>query len=646
MTQETHKKWKIAARVAGALLFTALMTAAFFRAGVPVGRAPAVKDGSLDLSAWAPGGGLIRLDGRWSFYWDRLLSEPDMGGGEAAPDLLAPVPSVWNSYRLDGRGLPGFGCATYVLHVTGASPGSRLGIWMPGASTAYRLLIDGEPLAGNGTVSARASAGVAQYGPKGIYFTPSSRSFTVALEVSNYQYARGGMWYTPYLGTDKQIEAVSTRICGRDFFLIGCFLLMGFIFLSIFFLRRSEKSSLYFALLCFAAILRTMIFGAFAIGSLLPFNCFTLVVKLDYIIVAVFPALSLGFIRELFKGEIHDRIVRAVAFYGAAVSMVILVTPVSFFTSFVYPLLAVDTALFFYLIACLVGATLHGREDAALTLTGFAVFSIGYGHDMLFQTSLIAGGFYELSPVGFFVLLTLEAFVLSRRFTALIRRHEAALAQLRVTSERERQAELKFLKAQIRPHFLHNSLNTIISVSRSDIERARMLLIEFSNYLRGCFDFSDLNDEIPLENELDFIRSYIALEQARFGDRLKVDYDIADTGVMVPPLILQPLVENAIIHGLRPKRESGSILIYVRRDGGRIRMGVRDNGCGISPERAAEALSGAGAARGVGLYNINSRLNKLYGSSLQIESVEGGGADVSMEFEEKGGERHDPGDPC
>lgn len=604
----------------------------------------AVSNGELNLTDWNENGGdAISLSGKWDFYWNRLVPYNEIEQKTVFPDLSANVPSVWNRYRINGKNLSGFGCGTYVLWVTGVKAGRQLGLWIPNFSTAYRLYINDDLLASNGTVSVQKSEGVAKYNPRAVIFTPESSEFFIVVQVSNYAYARGGMWYSLYLGTAEQISNLAAGINSRDFFLIGCFLLMGFVFLCIFFLRRQEKSSLYFALLCLTAIGRTMIFGAFAVNKILPFNNFEFIVRLDYIIVVCFPGLFAMLVKEHFKDEIKEKAAKAIIIYGCVASLVFLATPVSFFTGLLYGILVVDFATMIYILICLVRAVLHGRADSVVTLVGFMAVTIGFIHDVLFQDNLIAGGYYELSPVGFFVMLALEAFVLSRRFTALIRQNEMALAELRITSERERAAELKFLKAQIRPHFLHNSLNTIISVSRKDIDRARELLIEFSTYLRGCFDFNNLNDEIPIENELEFIRSYITLEQARFGDKLKVEYDIDDTGIMVPPLILQPLVENSVIHGIRPKPEGGKILIYVKRSGNLLRLGVKDDGCGISQERAALALSGGGNVRGVGLNNINQRLNKIDGTSLQIKNIESGGTDVFIELRMDGGDNNDPG---
>ena len=109
-----------------------------------------------------------------------------------------------------------------------------------------------------------------------------------------------------------------------------------------------------------------------------------------------------------------------------------------------------------------------------------------------------------------------------------------------------------------------------------------------------------------------------------------MEYRIDEVSLLVPPLVLEPLVENAVIHGIRNKPDGGTVLVYILDCGAEVKIGVKDDGVGIAPERVAGLLSGSSGARGVGIFNINRRLNKLYGISLQIENAADGGADIFM----------------
>jgi LytS/YehU family sensor histidine kinase len=188
---------------------------------------------------------------------------------------------------------------------------------------------------------------------------------------------------------------------------------------------------------------------------------------------------------------------------------------------------------------------------------------------------------------------------------------------------RARQLEVSFLKSQIRPHFIHNSLNAIISISRGDADRARDLLSEFSSYLRGFYDY-DSDELITIGQELELVRAYVALEQARFGEHVKMEYDIESERLLLPPLILQPLIENAFIHGLREKDGGGTVVIYAKRtDKGKALLGVRDDGVGLHAKDVS-------VRQGVGIENINRRLARMYRTQLVFSVPEGGGCEVSM----------------
>lgn len=208
------------------------------------------------------------------------------------------------------------------------------------------------------------------------------------------------------------------------------------------------------------------------------------------------------------------------------------------------------------------------------------------------------------------------------------------LEMKRSASERVR-LEMAFLQAQIKPHFLFNTLNTIMAVSYKDVEKAQQLLGELSQYLRGSFDFQNLERLIPIRRELELVDSYLYIEQARFGSRLQIvrSYD-EQMQFLVPPLTIQPIVENAVRHGATKRPEGGTVTISIRIDGSMIMIDIEDNGPGITAE-AIEAIYRNTATRGVGLSNIQKRLLSLYGEGLQISGVPGVGTKISWKLEKR-----------
>ncbi len=203
------------------------------------------------------------------------------------------------------------------------------------------------------------------------------------------------------------------------------------------------------------------------------------------------------------------------------------------------------------------------------------------------------------------------------------------LVQLKTSVDRALTAEAAFIQAQIKPHFLFNTLNTISSFCDHDPVRAQGLIDSFSNYLRQSFDFKSLETYDSLERELAFVSFYVEIQKARFGEGLMVEFDIdKSVNIKLPVLSIQPLVENAITHGLRKKSGGGTVILSVRRVSEGVLVAVEDDGQGISKERL-EALLMPDPGQGVGLWNINRRLKKLYGRGLKIESEVGRGTRVS-----------------
>jgi len=221
-----------------------------------------------------------------------------------------------------------------------------------------------------------------------------------------------------------------------------------------------------------------------------------------------------------------------------------------------------------------------------------------------------------------YVTQPLDASEFRARIRTLLRMKQSIRDQLHM--------EMALIQAQIKPHFLFNTLNTIASLSEIDPERTRELLTDFGSYLRSSFDMRNLDKRIPFSKEWELVQSYLHIEQARFGNRIRVTVVKPDQiTFQLPPLSIQPIVENALRHGILPRFEGGSLLISVEQESGGYRIKVKDDGVGFPPGRLEAVLSG-GYRSGIGLMNVHRRLLNTYGTGLRIESVEGAGSEVSF----------------
>lgn len=194
--------------------------------------------------------------------------------------------------------------------------------------------------------------------------------------------------------------------------------------------------------------------------------------------------------------------------------------------------------------------------------------------------------------------------------------------------EMANKAEMRALQSKINPHFLFNALNAISSSIRARPDVARQLIINLSRYLRYNLE---LNDElIDLRKELHQVQDYIAIEQARFGSKLTVIYDIDDDiSVKIPSLLIQPLVENAIVHGIQKCSGKGVVVISVKHQPDGVKVSVKDTGHGINQETIDRVERNEMPGNKIGLLNVHHRVSLLYGQGLKIRRLEPG-TDISF----------------
>ncbi|HWG36155.1 MAG TPA: histidine kinase [Terriglobales bacterium] len=274
---------------------------------------------------------------------------------------------------------------------------------------------------------------------------------------------------------------------------------------------------------------------------------------------------------------------------------------------------------------------LHALASLALApLSSVAEYSLSHG---------LLGAFRITDPAVLRLLAPLAASVLSMSFTGVLTYwlivglyqalhfYQTAMERQTIAARLETQlshAELENLKSQLHPHFLFNSLHTIGILMQENVDAASRLLVCLGDLLRMALERRE--NEITLRSELEFVRKYLEIEQTRFQDRLKVRLDVPPEllDVYVPSLALQPLVENAIKHGISADSAAGRLEIAATRHNGGVRLCVRDDGPGPAP--------GSRLRFGVGLTNIQSRLRQLYGdaSSLELTGGDGRGCEAIL----------------
>jgi two-component system sensor histidine kinase ChiS len=234
-----------------------------------------------------------------------------------------------------------------------------------------------------------------------------------------------------------------------------------------------------------------------------------------------------------------------------------------------------------------------------------------------------------LSGANDYVTKPVDALEFKYRIRSLTTLKQSVYERLRL--------EAAYLQAQIHPHFLFNTLNSIMALSEIDPEKMRKLGDVFSAYLRISFDFLNAGELVPLSHELELVQAYLYIEQERFPNRLFVEWDIdPDIEVHLPPLTIQPLVENAVRHGLLSTVKGGTVSIRVVCQAHATRFVVRDDGRGMNQDQVEQLLQRPQKGKtGIGLFNTHQRLYQRYGTGLVISSQPGQGTSVTFSIPDR-----------
>ena len=258
----------------------------------------------------------------------------------------------------------------------------------------------------------------------------------------------------------------------------------------------------------------------------------------------------------------------------------------------------------------------HTAIAAAIVVVWQAVVLAYYRYTMgpsywriVFEGNWIFQLFFAVAIYGaaLGVLLTTDAWRRERE-------RERREAELTVAA---RDAELLAIKAQFQPHFVLNALNSLLALIDADPALARTMVVRLSDLMKAVFDRIDV-PHVPLDRELELVRAYLDVERIRLGPRLSVAFEIEDAarGVLVPPFVLQPLVENAVKHGVSPFARPGTVRVSARVDGGRVLVTIADSG--RAPTNTSNAAPSAPPSTGRGLQLTRRRLDTVYGGGYSL----------------------------
>ncbi len=613
---------------------------------------PEVNNGILDLTEWnLEKDGIVNLNGEWDFYWNKLLTYGDLKDNFPRPDLKAVVPIVWNKYKIDGKNLPGYGYATYCIKVVGVKKDEPIALRVPTMSTAYRMFIDNELIASNGIVASDKEKFKPENKPRTVHIVPKSPQFNIIIQISNFAYARGGMWYSIKMGVPEQIQELTRNVIYLDLFLLGSFFIMGLYYLSIFLLRREDKGSLFFVFMCLVAIGRILLHGDYAVYKLFPFVSFKTVVLLNYYTVYWAGTTFILFLRELFPEEVSKKVVKASVIYSLTISIITFFLPVSFFTNFKTLMMIAVSLIIGYGLICTGIAFFRKKQDSLIVFLGVLAVVLGVFHDVLYHSQMLFINIGELTPFGFLTFIFLQSFILARRFSKTFRN---------VNELSERLLKLDKLKDEFlanTSHELRTPLNGIIGIaealmrgsegSLNEKQKKNLAIISgssrrLSNLVNDILDYSKIKyDDIELNFRAVKVNSIVqttltVLKQTNKSSGVEIINSIDDEFpcVMVDENRFAQIMYNLVGNAIKFTKQ-GYVKVSADVMGDKVVFCVEDTGEGI-PEgklgsifKSFEQVDASPTRRyggtGLGL-SITKYLVELHMGEIWVESTIGKGS--------------------
>ncbi|MCT2537138.1 histidine kinase [Aquibacillus koreensis] len=588
--------------------------------------------------------GYIELNGEWEFYWEELLTPENFKQQNQAIDYTI-VPGNW-SQDLHGNQYKNKGFATYRMVINEISNEKYFGFKKSNIRNASKIYINGEVVLEDGQVSPSMEDSVPGNNSEIIYFELQDETAEIIIHASNHEYIVGGIAKPLLFGLQQELVTHQQQTIMFEFAMLLVVFIVGIFYIILYFTSRHyrmmEPATFALALSCLCFGVTGGIYSERIITIIFPDLTLNSTFRFGHFVSALSVIFVLHVVNKINDGFLSNRLKTIISFTFALFILLVLTLPLSLYLSTLNFYLFFVVGVFLWIsinvFLMYIKNQDKGIEQVEHNMLIVAIFSVFL---FWFDLMLYSIGIKEDMGIAFFCMAIFSialAALLIYRYTLYYKKSEELskelLQTLDVLTEKSNQAkenELAFLQAQIKPHFLFNALNVISSMILKRSDEAYELVLSLSDYLRAKFDFYNKENWISIRDELGFIYSYLDIEQARFEERLKVDVRLdEDIDFVVPPLLIQPLVENAVRHGVNKKKEGGTVSIHITKlpEGHLIK--VRDDGVGMSTEKVKDILDQTSHEDGIGLQNIQNRMHRLFGTGLQIESSVGEGTTISV----------------
>ncbi|MDG5815417.1 ATP-binding protein [Chitinispirillales bacterium ANBcel5] len=614
---------------------------------------PRAENGVINLNKTGVSNQVVKLNGEWEFYPYQLLAPHEIDTVQTVPHYLE-IPGSWRGSTIEGEALDGRGCATFRLKIELPRKQKNYFLKLYSIHSAYTVWIDGELSGSVGTVKSSAASARPVRKPLTIEIPSAKDSIEVIIQVSNFHYRAGGINTPVVIGNSVTFLETAGQQKAIAFFLIGGILIMALYHLILFYLRREDRASLFFALFCFFACLRILITGEMFTATVFNLTNYRLSLQLEYLTVYLMVPLFILYTKELFPLEINKIFVNLSLLIASVFTLATILFPTYQFTYLMpvyHPLLLVQ---FIWLIVSLIISKIRSRKGASIFLTGFTLLFFTSLYDALF-TYVFIDGTYVLQFAIFLFILS-QSSILSIRFADIYKTVEKNEKEL------QRLINLKndFL-ARV-THELRTPLYGIVGTAEMILEKKESSLTDndrkclniivsdgrrLNRLVNDILDFSKLkSSEIMLfrkqidlfsltESMLILLRHSSANKNVELINLVPPDLDLVYADEDRVQQILYNLVGNALKF-----TDTGKVEVFAQNKRcGFITICVKDTGIGIPHDKLHKIFepfeqtesSDTRAHEGSGLgLPITKYLIELHGGTITIDSEPQIGTTVSF----------------
>lgn len=563
-----------------------------------------LKDGKGSLNNFNEDESFI-LKGEWEVYHNNLVGTDNLDVSTLPKSKTTLPTKSTNAYEL-------YGYISYRIILEDVPIGENLIMTLDSISGGYVVYFNREFVATNNKLHRGENR--IDFDEKYLKYVTDSSTLEIIIETSNYELNATGLKNAPKISTLEEFEKSMLINFSFKIFIIGSLFFTAFFYLVIYGIRNIDKSSIYFSIFALCGVISLVTYKStfsFVIENLLRINEKTMY-YLHYTSLYLATLFLFLSIKTLFLKRKSNLLE---IFLIISIALISVLPYALTIRNFLSSILFFNSINVIALIFILVWTIANLKKDSiyyTVIIILLLIISASI-YDILIDENIIVKG--EKISVIIFLICT----ILFGALSSFKRDIEISNVQEIVDLNKKiRDTEFSFLNSQIQSHFIYNTLNSVQALCNTNPNRAADLIEDFSMYLRTRLEFNKMPKLIDIEDELDNIRTYLNIEKERFGSRVNFEYDLKVGDFQIPPLSVQPLVENAVKHGISMKKTGGTVRISTRSDKSNLYIIVSDNGVGFDPELLNEKQR-------IGTENIRHRLSLHLGAKLTIESKLGEG---------------------